>query len=359
MNILYCYGDLPEEWNCSQWRCVIPSKAINRTEGNEARLIYIGDWAAGRSDAAELTRWADVIVLERVVISQTLAMIMVARSQGKAIVVDLDDGYHRMPMGIRAYNFWINGVVETPEGKQTLRYRPLEQLTWGVKLATILTSPSETILNDWKERVGCRTAWSPNYFETSNYLREEPHIPNDPLTIGWGGSSSHLNSFAESNIVPALKRLLQRRNIRFVIAGGDRRIMQLFGPRNGWKGSITVTPWTSVEDWGKVVNSFDIGIAPLDSQYDQRRSWIKGVEYTLAGIPWVYSQGRVYESVGTGIGVKNQARWWEEALSDVLDNYPMYLDKAQEHKKSYTRWDIDCNIDKILDIYRQAKELAE
>jgi glycosyltransferase involved in cell wall biosynthesis len=75
------------------------------------------------------------------------------------------------------------------------------------------------------------------------------------------------------------------------------------------------------DDWPKIVKMFDIGVAPLFGIYDQFRSWIKGMEYLLAGVPWVGTAGEPYSDIAqAGILIKNSTDAWDNAIEGVINN---------------------------------------
>jgi len=65
MNVVYVYADTKEEWNCSEWRCSIPVRAIRRTKRHDAALISILDFVNPKGRTEALLEAADVIVVQR------------------------------------------------------------------------------------------------------------------------------------------------------------------------------------------------------------------------------------------------------------------------------------------------------
>jgi len=204
---------------------------------------------------------------------------------------------------------------------------PLEGLKIGVQLVDALTSPSKVICRDWGElNTG---VWVPNFPQGKWYedLPGKPEELDDRVVIGWGGSVSHYDSFWFSGVRQALESLCARRpEVLFKFCGNDGRVyFQLpVGVRQkAWQQGVPPP------DWPKVVSTFDIGLAPLDltGPYDARRSWIKGVEYMLARVPWVGSDGPPYEDLREwGHLTENTPEAWEERLEYLID----HLDEERE-----------------------------
>ena len=118
----------------------------------------------------------------------------------------------------------------------------------------------------------------------------------------------------------------------FLVCGNDDRLYhQLEVPEANKKMQTGVPP----QDWPKIVRGFDVGIAPLAGWYDQRRSWIKAVEYLLAGVPWAATEGEPYRDLAQfGIVGPETENFWVTALSDILDDLPA----RQAHYESKRQW---------------------
>ena len=84
---------------------------------------------------------------------------------------------------------------------------------------------------------------------------------------------------------------------------------------------------------------FDIGLAPLtDSGFSKYKYFNKYIEYTLAGIPAVYSDCPLYRLViqdgYNGIFTDNSKEGWNNAMSRMIDNAELRRDlitNAQQH----------------------------
>jgi glycosyltransferase involved in cell wall biosynthesis len=69
----------------------------------------------------------------------------------------------------------------------------------------------------------------------------------------------------------------------------------------------------------------------LFGPYDQRRSWIKGLEYSLSGVPWVGTAGEPYSDIAHyGTLIQNSPEAWEDALETLLSNLPRAKSDAHD-----------------------------
>jgi hypothetical protein len=367
MNILYVFADNSKVWNSSEWRCAMPMRAINRQGKHKARMLFIRDWLEGTPRAREVTEWADIIIVQRDIADGIIGLILKCQSEGKKVVAELDDDYTRLPENTDAVLYWKYHKIVVNADKMTsmqvdengemkplnekslmdVPYDPLENLRWGVKICDAIQTPSAQIAEDWKgynEKIFV----VPNFVESKRYLKRIPQ-PEYPYVIGWGGSYSHIDSFRNTGVLSALERVSEERGSTIAIIGEERISSMLhakhkkFLPRTGYKG------------WFDNLVQLHIGIAPLDGTYDRRRSWIKAMEYSLMGIPWVGTDYGKPPQPYTGWEdhlVYNTAGCWERALLEIIDHYPMYQEKAKEEQAAtIEKCDIDKNVNIILETY--------
>jgi hypothetical protein len=360
-SIVYAYADGATEWNTSEWRGRSPSDGLNRSGRYRGRCISIADFANyGHPAVQAIIGQADAIVVQRnLLTSDVWTACDYWRGLGKLVVADLDDDYPHLCPQNPAYAFWILDVGGL---KDRTGYAPVEALTEGFRHVDALISPNELILQDWADVVP--GYWVPNYANGLWYegIEQKPLPgPDEPIIIGWGGSVSHWDGWWFSGLREAVPRITEKYpRVMWKICGGDGRVKKFFDALvpDRWINQDGVPP----QEWPKQVASFDIGLAPLcgpeapqAESYDQHRSWLKAVEYLLAGVPWVASEGIVYEKLDGqgGFVVENSPSGWERGLMRVLDGLETY--KAES--KKLMPWAVEhLTIDGAVDEYMEAFE---
>jgi len=357
MNIVYVYADSKEEWNSAEWRCAIPARALNRTSRHSATLIDIDSFAKNTSEARRICSASDLIVIQRNLFGNVLKYVQYWKARDKAVIVDFDDAYNLMTPGICNYDFWIlgkktcQGVNEQLEITK-LEPTPLTQFKLGLRLVHAATVPSVTLANDWSEYALIH--FLPNYIDVERYSQALPES-HDDIVIGWGGSQSHMQSFQESGILEALKNVCESRPRTKVMICGDKRIFNLLKVPEHQK---IYQPYVEAAEWPRQIAKFDIGLAPLFGPYDQRRSWIKLLEYLIMKIPWVASEGPAYHALRNyGWLVPNNAAAWERILFDMVDHIEDYKQEAGRDPFLFgISQSIDDNVEKIIATYSQIME---
>jgi glycosyltransferase involved in cell wall biosynthesis len=361
VNIVFVYADSQAEWNCSEWRCAIPARALNRTPTHRADLLSMSDFARKTPRASEICTPADVIVIQRNLFGPVLAAIQHWKARDKTIIADFDDAYHLMPPQVKNHEFWMQGLNRQVGQNGNIVVNqidppPITQFRWGLKLVHAATVPSQLLGDDWKDLTDIYLV--PNFIDVEKYLPAPPASNHSGIHIGWGGSVSHLQSFTGSGVMKALQRVCEARPaVRVVINGGDQRIFDHLPLPDNQK---ILRPWVPYAHWPSELSQFDIGIAPLDGEYDQRRSWIKVLEYMLLRIPWIASEGAAYHDLRNyGWLVENKASAWERMLLEMIDHLQHYREEAQKEPYLFAMsQSMDGNVEKLISIYRTIREKA-
>jgi glycosyltransferase involved in cell wall biosynthesis len=146
----------------------------------------------------------------------------------------------------------------------------------------------------------------PNYIAEDLLGVERPR--RSRLTVGWGGSFTHLMDFDSSG--PQIRRFLDRNtDVDFHCIGTDFRQHLKFPIER-----TLFTPWSPDFDAYYRSIDFDIGLAPLKSHvFNRSKSHIKALEYAALGIPAVVSAEPPYEDFvvhgETGYLVRRDHEW--------------------------------------------------
>ena len=357
MIVSYFYGDTPREWNCSNYNCVIPARAINRTANNEAYLMYLNEFASNQPYIQELCNKSDIIFLERNLIMDVNTLLMFWKGRNKNLAAVFDDAYDLIhPLNV-SYNFWTKGEnpIPQPDGTSVMTHinpLPIRQLKWGLSMVKGATMPSVMLCRDWSKYT--RTYHVRNNLEKSEYenvTRLHPHDDNE-IYIGWCGSLSHLDSFLSSGIITALDNVCKKYKDVKVLISGDKRIFdQLPLP----KESKIFQTFVPKPDWPRLVKSLDIGLAPLTGEYDYRRSWIKGLEYMMLQVPWIGSDCITYDELQDyGTLVENNAEAWENALVEMIEKISTYREFAKNDPYQFAlKQTSDAQVENRLKVYQK------
>jgi len=388
LKIAFVFADKPGELNTSIYRCVIPYLAL-KNAGHHVSLIPIHLFEQNTVEANNALLNSDFIVIERNLFGDILTRMAYWIVRGKIVIANYDDCYEQIEETNASYAFWNKGEVEfeqtdiikeitshiysdkyyklkredIKEVKQRVRKvgypHPLWQFKLGLKMAYAQVMPSKYMMKQYQRL--SPTYYIPNYFVTQNYINI-PKDKRDFKIIGWGGSLSHLQSFKDSGVIKALENIINSRNDVKLLIFGDNRLLPLINIPDDKK---LFHPYVKNEDWGRAVStSFDIGIAPLEGEYDKYRSMIKPIEFMLTKTPFVASYGEAYKELfqigGLGSFIKNSTENWESKLLYILDNYESEKEFMNGKPFQYAlTWDYMNGVEYMVETYRKiAKELA-
>lgn len=331
MKILFLESDQLQEYNCSNWRCLMPARALNRA-GHQAVVIRIEDWVRRTPDAVALTEQADIVIFQRNLFMDAFMTIVYWRARGKTIVIDLDDAYEHMTeeTGSPSYKFWRKNLVtkKQPDGTEKeiiVHPRPIDVLRYGCKLAGAVSSPSKLICDDWKPYT--RSYWFPNYVDLSLYRQYPAYREPGQIRIGWGGSMTHLVSWTASGANEAMVRIIKEYPNILLVLLGDPRVERFFNdipPKR--RAALGFTPHAA---FSSKLSYVDIGLIPLSGEYDRRRSWLKTAEYSVMGIPWIGTDYEPTREINTGVRVPNNAEDWYQAIKSYIDNFDAVREAAR------------------------------
>jgi len=336
---------------------VFPAEAINKLPEHSADTFHINEFMANTPEINHSCETSDIIIVERNLFGDTLVMMQYWKVRNKNLAVIYDDAYSLITPSNVASDFWAKSIMTRQDEKgqliqQNIVPPPMEQFKWGLRIAKGIITPSRILSSDWDEYG--KTYRTYNYLKLDRYDNKTPLFPHskDEIYIGWSGSMSHYESFCDSGIAGALTFILKKYPQVKVLLTGDRRVYDRINIAEDRK---LFSGYVPEEQWSQLVASYDIGLAPLATEFDRRRSWIKALEYMIMKIPWIASNFETYEELGQyGTLTKNGLENWKEAMCTAIDN--IEEKRALANGKAYDfavsqSW--DANIHKVLGIYQQ------
>ena len=334
----------------------MPARAINHAGKHRASLLSIQDFVRDTSNATTVCSVSDVIVIQRAFVEPVISRIKHWQAKGIIVVGDFDDAFDLMPKSNPGYKYWNQGKVlrKGQDGQSVwvkVKPHPLDQFKRGLGFLDLITVSSDMLVKDWN-KYNASIRCIPNYIQLDRYMniRTKSH---EGIVIGWGGSATHLESFQNSKILPSLQKICrQYQNVKLMICGNDPKILEKIPVPSR---QLVHQPFVDVEQWPGVLSNFDIGLAPLHGPYDERRSWIKVLEYLVMSIPWVATNAAPYAMFKNyGFLVDNNEDEWVTALKKLIENIGQYKKKAALEPYMFgALQDVSKNVKVITDIYEQ------
>lgn len=252
---------------------------------------------------------ADVVVLQRVTHAYMAQAVGVMRAKGITVVVDVDDDLSSIHPSNPAW------AVHRPGAG----LHSWHNVSLACRNASLVTVSTPALL-DVYARHG-RGHVLPNYLP--DYYYGLPRADSD--VVGWPGSyHSHPND--PESLGGAVARLVDE-GAEFVMRGDSTGAGRAFGLAADPAGGPV-----SIEEWPRAVASLGIGIAPLaDTKFNRSKSWLKPLEMSAAGVPWVASPRAEYErlhKLGAGV-LADRPRSWYRQLARLRESAAMRQELSQ------------------------------
>ena len=295
-----------------EYRLMWPAEAL-RAQGHEVRVVPpsartgIGGDIDSRTGAlvdVRIPADADVIVMQRVSLSNLSKAIRMVRAKGVAVVVDMDDDLTKIDPNNPAFY-----AMRTDSGDRRHNWRNAHQACLDATLVTVSTPALLPVYAPHGRGVVLD-----NYVPAS-YL-QVPHT--DSGVMGWPGST-HSHPFDVQEIGPAVARLLR-----------DGHHYRGVGPADGLRAALgleadpDVTGSVELDEWPAALAQLGVGLAPLaDTAFNAAKSRLKIVELSSVGVPWVASPRaeyvRFHQRTGVGLLAERPKDWHRQLKRLVTD----------------------------------------
>jgi glycosyltransferase involved in cell wall biosynthesis len=269
-----------------------------------------------------------------------------ARLEGKPVVYEIDDLLLELP-------------DEHPD-RPIYYYTPaLFPMLRAIVEADAVTTTTPALLA-YLRPFNDHTYLLPNFLDDRLWSFRAPveKDPQDPLVIGYMGSTSHRPDLEQ--ILPVLMRLLEKYKHKVTLRfwGGEPPPQLMAFPNVEW------IPM-ALPDYPKFVSEFsqqesDIFIAPLtDSFFNQCKSPIKFFEYSTLAVPGVYSKILPYQEVifhGENGFLAGTNHEWENYLTELIESPALRIQMGVKAQQSVQgKWTLSQNAGLWKDFYNRAE----
>lgn len=272
--------DGQEHWGGSGWARLGQYLPYLRAAGHEVvtGVLWQEDDTCLVVEDADLTRhFPDIILSQRLMHGGLDKAYEVGRQAGQIVVNDIDDWYWGLSPDNEAF---LHSHPKYNLKENTTFYKRSLMRSSHI---TVSTPYLQQRISDWYK--GPITLL-PNYVDVSRFTPvtiTDTTVPD----VGWAGSTSHRSGDVETlaGILPPMARAGK---IKLVHAG-DFVNSPSYASKLGCEEELVARKIarTGAEDYPSILQ-FEVGVVPLrDTSFNEAKSYIKGLEYAAAGIPFV------------------------------------------------------------------------
>lgn len=224
------------------------------------------------------------------------------------------------------------------------------------KFSSMIGSANEifagnSVLADYAKQYNNNVKFIPSVVDTDilKPINKNNFCGNRPLVIGWIGSPS-TEKYLDLLIAP-LENIGESYPIMLKVVGGKCPSISNIKTQN--------VPWTEASE-NSVINSFDIGVMPLDtSEFARGKCGFKLIQYMSCGIPVIASAvGANLEIVSKECGlIVDSSDEWERAFMYFIEN-PDQIIKLGEvgRQRAVLKFSIMTNLSIITKSIKQVYE---
>jgi hypothetical protein len=266
-----------------------------------------------------------VYVFQRLTHSWMAQAVPLLTAAGAAVVIDVDDDLGSIHPRNPAYEALHPRRAGQPDPvRREIHRHSWAHLAQACRDATLVTVSTPALLP--------RYAAHGRGHVLNNYLPDDyfgvPHEDND--AIGWPASiQSHPDD--PSAVGGAVARLTGA-GASFHVIGDPTGVGAAFGLREDPSG----TPPVPVQQWPAAVARLGVGIAPLaDTRFNACKSWLKPLEMSALGVPWVASPRAEYARLhkrGAGV-LADTGRRWHRELERLHSSPALREDRAADGRE--------------------------
>lgn len=310
----YVYPLIPN--GCTWYRQILPSLELSKY-GWKYNTGIVGfkpefGFAAlsHNNDNNPIFLGSGIVVFKLIMHKLVVPCIPQAKDLGQTIVVDVDDWFKEIPVENMAH-----------ERTDPLIY-PLNNrnIYEEIILAADAVVCSTQFLFDHYSSVRDNVHMVRNGIDLRRWTKREVRDTRKP-TIGWVGMTPWRGNDLET--MRFMNDFLVKNDLMFNHVGWAEHHNKPIEVMMGLdKSRVISSPSAPIYNLPGIYNNFDIGIVPLcDHRFNYAKSYLKGLEYAAAGIPFVASWSPEYQVLAdAGIGrIARTQEEWEYHLEELMD----------------------------------------
>jgi hypothetical protein len=326
----WSWGTDPLQPNgCAWYRCKLPSDELNK-RGWVSTVGFPG-FSKERGfgmliEGKKAVHGWDLIVFKLLMQKEVLEAIPIAQSLGQTIIVDVDDWFDGLSPANRAFK--ATDPKANPDSNREI-YAQIILAADAVITSTPFLFDYYGKLRDnvFMVRNGIDVQrWKKNQFRSSFAGKKR-------IRVGWVGAT-HWRSNDLEQLTPWFGEFVEKNNLTFHHSGHNNEAPKACDLIGVPEKFAKVSHMVPILQYPALFSHMDIGLVPLNNiPFNHAKSFIKGLEYAAAGVPFITSYSPEYEYLvdhGVGRMAHNKDEWlghleelmmWDTRVADANKNY--------------------------------------
>ncbi len=275
-------GNSAQAW----YRCALPANHLNQDwigaySGipNEGGVIITGNIDSGTVDYDKY----DNIILQLPNEPAWVEKVKAWRKEGKKVFYECDDFIH----GI--HNIKDHKYRSAFAKKRVRLYVDIMKVCDGIICSTEFLAEQYSKYSD-------NVYVCENGIDCSLYDNKKIHYQDNRVVVGWSGGTGHLQAM-KSWFSEIISLMAYKDNVHFITCGANyaEQVAKMYPKR-----ALSI-PWTTIENYPFILNSFDISVAPSHtSKYFKSKSDLRWLEAAASGVP-VIANPITYKQIQDGV----------------------------------------------------------
>lgn len=311
----WAVGTQPLQPNgCAWYRCLLPMRELEKHGWRVGMGLphFDKNHGFGMILAKDKTvhGW-DVLVLKLIMRKEIANAMPIAKALGQKIVVDIDDFFDGLDESNQAH------AVTDPRRNSDNNTDHYNSII--AQADAIITSTP--FLYEYYSKKYKNVFLVRNGIDISRWHKRQDRARNRP-TIGWVGATPWRSRDLET-LNPWIGSYIEKNNLLFHHSGhlsnGSPFARDQLKINKKYCSETSLCP---INQYPKLFLNMDIGLVPLNNvPFNHAKSYIKGLEYAAAGVPFVASNAPEYKFLAdAGLGrVANNQEEWKYHLTELLD----------------------------------------
>lgn len=305
---------------CGHHRLIWPAQALRRA-GHDVEVVHTDDRDLkfvienDRVTEVRMEHQPDVLVMQRTTHSYLRQAVPILRSQGVAVIIDVDDDLSSIHPDNPSWERLHPRNLGRRKGNGRVHLHSWQYLAEACRDATLVTVSTPALLSRYASHG--RGHVLPNYLAEHYY--EVTHHPEDDADAMVWPASLHSHPNDPQVVGSAVARLISEGHEFYTFSTPDQAA-KAFGLQ---QDPHPKPERVALEDWPNAIVGFAVGIAPLaDTRFNAAKSWLKPMELSAVGVPWVASPSPEYRKLhelGCGVLADKPKHWYRE-LRRLLDD---------------------------------------